>query len=64
MNPLIDQGLATGLIAFDTEQKNIVYKTPNKRLRYTNCVLISIRFFMRRSMDFIQRNFMCLRALR
>jgi len=36
MNPLIDQGLAKGLIAFDAEQKNIVYKTPNKRLRYTD----------------------------
>ncbi|PKM36424.1 MAG: hypothetical protein CVV06_11135 [Gammaproteobacteria bacterium HGW-Gammaproteobacteria-10] len=36
MNPLIDQGLAKGLIAFDADQKNIVYKTLNKRLRYTD----------------------------
>lgn len=36
MNPLIDQGLVKGLIAFDADQKNIVYKTLNKRLRYTD----------------------------
>lgn len=36
MNPLIDQGLAKGLIAFDADQKNITYKTQNKRLRYND----------------------------
>lgn len=36
MNKLIDQGFAKGLIAFDADQRNITYKTQNKRLRFSD----------------------------
>jgi len=36
MSTLIDQGIAQGLIAFDTDQKNIIYKIQNKRLRFND----------------------------
>ena len=36
MNQLIEQGIAKGLIAFDTGQKNIMYKIQNKRFRLSD----------------------------
>lgn len=36
MNELIGKGIAKGLIAFDTDQKNINYKIQNKRLRFND----------------------------
>lgn len=36
MNKLVDQGIATGLIAFDVDQKNITYKAQNKRFRFND----------------------------
>lgn len=36
MNELIDRGIATGLIAFDVDQKNIIYKAQNKRFRFND----------------------------
>lgn len=36
MNKLVDQGLAKGLIAFDVDQKNIIYKAQNKRFRFND----------------------------
>ena len=36
MNELFDQGIQQRLIAFDHEQKNIIYIKQNKRLRYNN----------------------------
>lgn len=36
MNELIDRGIATGLIAFDVDQKNILYKAQNKRFRFND----------------------------
>ncbi len=36
MNQLIEQGIAKGLIDFDTDQKNIMYKVQNKRFRLSD----------------------------
>ncbi|MGR8935734.1 MAG: N-6 DNA methylase [Gammaproteobacteria bacterium] len=36
MDQLISQGIAKNLIVLDAEQKNISYKTQNKRLRFTD----------------------------
>lgn len=36
MNELIGQGIVKGLIAFDTDQKNINYKIQNKRLHFND----------------------------
>jgi type I restriction enzyme M protein len=36
MDQLLEQGIAKGLIALDADQKNISYKTQNKRLRFTD----------------------------
>jgi len=36
MNQLTEQGIAKGLIAFDTGQKNIIYRVQNKRFRLSD----------------------------
>lgn len=36
MNSLIEQGVAKGLLAFDIDQKNVIYKTQNKRMRFND----------------------------
>ncbi|MDO9168731.1 MAG: N-6 DNA methylase [Methylobacter sp.] len=36
MDQLLDQGIAKGLIVLDADQKNISYKTQNKRLRFND----------------------------
>ena len=36
MNPLIQQGIAKGLVIIDVEEKNVTYTKQNKRLRYND----------------------------